>query len=372
MMNLLRRQEQMTIKFLDLQACNALIADEIKAACNRVIDSGWYILGEECQKFEFQYAQYNGVKHCVGVGNGLDALRIALMAMDIGVGDEVIVPSHTYIATWLAVSQVGATIVPVECNPNSFNIEPENILDKITKKTKIILPVNLYGQCCDMDKIMAIAKKYNIRVLVDGAQSQGVKYNNTIRGALGDITATSFYSGKNLGALGDGGAILTDNDEIAQKSRIIANYGAIKKYENLTKGINSRLDEIQAAILRVKLNYLETWNNHRKIIADFYIKNINNPHIITPKNNNDSVWHLFVIRTPYRDKLMEFLSKKSIQTLIHYPIPVHQQPAYREFSNFELPIAKNLANQVLSLPIAPNLTLEQARLVADACNEFYP
>jgi len=360
------------IPFLDLKNPYLELKSEIDGAINRVLNSGWYIGGVEVEAFEAEYANFSEAKYSVGVANGLDALHLGLLALGVGHGDEVIVPSNTYIATWLAVSQCGAIPVPVEPIAGTFNINPELIEGVISKKTKVILPVHLYGQPADMDPIIAIAKKYGLYILEDGAQSHGAKYKGQRIGSHGDAVAWSFYPGKNLGAMGDGGAITTNNAEIAKKVSVLRNYGSSHKYVNEVRGFNSRLDPIQAAILRVKLSYLDIWNSRRKKIANDYIKNIKNDKLILPTAPEwaDPAWHLFVICHSQRDKFQEYLTQMGIGTLIHYPIPPHLQTAYGDFNclNRKFPIAENLAAKVLSLPIGPHLSDEDIFKVIQVVN----
>ncbi len=345
------------IKFLDMKPMHDKIKDEILKAIEKVYDSSWYVLGEEVQQFEIEFAKYCGCKYCIGVGNGLEALHLILKGYDIGEGDEVIVPSNTYIATALAVSYAKATPVFVEPDERTFNINPNLIEKAITKKTKAIMAVHLYGQPCDMDPINEIAKKYNIKVIEDNAQSQGATYKGVKTGNLSDAAGISFYPGKNIGALGDAGAVTTNDKDLADKIRTLRNYGSNKKYYNEYKGFNSRLDELQAAILRVKLKYLDEWNEYRKIVAKFYLENITNENIILPYVLEDTnpVWHQFIIKSNTRDNLQKYLENNEIQTMIHYPVPIHKQQAYTEFSHLtgNLIIAETLASEMLSLPIYP-------------------
>ncbi len=356
------------IPFLDLQAPYLELKEELDAAITKVASSGWYILGQEVTKFEQEYAAFLGVKHCIGVGNGLDALHISLKALGVGPGDEVIVPANTYIATWLAVTYAGAIPIPVEPDESTYNLDPNKLEAAITPRTKVILPVHLYGQPADMDPINAIARKHNIFVLEDAAQAQGAKYKGQSVGGLGDIAGWSFYPGKNLGAFGDAGAITTNNDELADKVRVLRNYGSRVKYVNEVQGYNSRLDEIQAAILRVKLRHLEAWNSRRKEIASFYLSYLKKTGLKLPTVPEwaDPVWHLFVIRTTQRDDLQQALQKAGVGTLIHYPIPPHLQEAYRDFGYKEgdFPLSEVIHREVLSLPIGPHLSEEQALAVA--------
>lgn len=362
------------ISFLDLKAPYLELKGEIESAVQRVLSSGWYIGGPEVEKFEDEYAAYIGVRYAIGVANGLDALHLALLAMGVQQGDEVIVPSNTYIATWLAVSQCGAVPVPVEPKLDSFNLDPTLVESAITSKTKVILPVHLYGQSADLDPIMEIAKKYNLLVLEDAAQAHGAKYKGKRLGGHGNAVAWSFYPGKNLGAMGDGGAVTTNDPIIAEKIRVLRNYGSKVKYVNEIKGFNSRLDPIQAAILSVKLKYLDEWNGRRLSIAQQYSESIFNRSIILPKTPewSNSAWHLFVVRSEQRDELKKHLSVNNVDTLIHYPIAPHNQRAYSdEFSlGTRLPKSEQLHNEVLSLPISPHMSNDQVKAVIDACNSF--
>ena len=357
------------IEFLDLKSPYLELKSKIDEAVARVLNSGWYIGGVEVESFESEYANYCEAKFAVGVANGMDALHLALLAMGVGPGDEVIVPSNTYIATWLAVSQCGAVPVPVEPDERTYNIDPDRIEAAITSKTKVILPVHLYGQPADLDPILAIAKKHGLYVLEDGAQAHGARYKGRKIGAHGDAVAWSFYPGKNLGALGDGGAITTNNQEIAKKISVLRNYGSNQKYINEIKGFNSRLDPLQAAILKVKLKYLDLWNDRRKSIAHHYLMKINNPCLMLPVVPEwaDPVWHLFVVRHKNRADFQSHLAQIGIGSLIHYPIPPHLQDAYSEYKDFRgrLPLAESLANEVLSLPIGPHLTSLEVGFILD-------
>lgn len=364
----------MTIPFLDLKASYTELQPELDAAIRRVLDSGWYILGEEVEAFEQEYADYSEAKHCVGVANGLDALHLALLALGVGAGDEVIVPSNTYIATWLAVSQCGAIPIPVEPDAATYNIDPARIEAAITPRTKVILPVHLYGQPCDMDPILAIGHKHDLKVLEDGAQAHGAKYKGKRVGAHGDLVAWSFYPGKNLGAFGDGGAITTDDAELADRIRVLRNYGSRVKYINEVRGFNSRLDPLHAATMRVKLKVLDTWNARRGEIANLYKKELSELGLTLPYVPDwaEPAWHLFVIQHAQRDALQKALGEVGIGTLIHYPIPPHLQQAYAE-SNYvkgQFPLAEQIANQCLSLPIGPHLHADSASAVIAACNNF--
>ena len=364
------------IPFLDLKSVNAQYREELINACIRVIDSGWYVAGQELHQFESEYANYCGVRHCVGVANGLDALILVLRAWvelrRLKPGDEVIVPANTYIASILAISAAGLTPVLVEPNTATYNICPDNIRKAITKKTRVILPVHLYGQLADMPMIMKIAREHGLLVLEDAAQAHGASLDGKKAGNWGDAAGFSFYPGKNLGALGDAGAVTTNDDLLAETVRALGNYGSYKKYENIYQGVNSRLDDMQAAMLRVKLNKLDINTQHRRSLASAYLQNIKNNAIQLPNapNSEQHVWHLFVVRSRQRDILQQHLAKHGIQTLIHYPIPAHQQQAYREWNAQSYLLTEALHQEVLSLPMGPTLTEEQALLVTDAVNEF--
>ncbi|WP_152057736.1 DegT/DnrJ/EryC1/StrS family aminotransferase [Aliarcobacter butzleri] len=364
------------IPFLDLKGLNAQYKAELIEACTKVIDSGWYIHGNECQEFDKEFASYCGTKYAIGVANGLDALILILRAYkELGVindGDEVIVPSNTYIASILSISQNNLVPILVEPNINTYLIDPIKIKEKITSKTKAILPVHLYGQTCEMDAINDIAKKYNLKVIEDSAQSHGAYFGARRSGNLGDASGFSFYPGKNLGALGDGGAVTTNDEELVNTIKALGNYGSHKKYENLYKGINSRLDEMQAAMLRVKLRYLDNEVEKRREIANYYLENIKNDSIILPtvRVKDNHVWHLFVIRTSKRDELQKYLLDNGIQTLIHYPIPPHKQNAYKEWKNESYPISEQIHDEILSLPISGIQSLEDTRKIVKAINEF--
>ena len=355
------------IPFLDLKAPHVELREEINAAIARVVDSGWYILGPEVDAFETEYAAYCEANYCIGLANGLDALHLALRAMDVGPGDEVIVPSNTYIATWLAVSQCGATPVPVEPDARTYNIDPALIEAVITPRTKVILPVHLYGQPADMDPILAIASKHGLRVLEDGAQAHGARYKGQRIGAHGDAVTWSFYPGKNLGALGDGGAVTTNDPELADRIRVLRNYGSRVKYVNEVQGYNSRLDPLQAAVLRVKLAHLDAWNARRAAVAAAYLQGLGGSGMVLPHVPEwaSPAWHLFVVRHPQRDALQQRLSEAGVGTLIHYPIPPHKQAAYANagFAPEAFPLASQMADEVLSLPMGPHLTIDDATAV---------
>jgi len=338
------------------------IKTELDQAYKRVMESGWYILRSEVSSFEAEFANYCGTKYCVGVGNGLEALFLVLKAWDIGSSDEVIVPANTYIASWLPITHTGAKPVPVEPDIDTYNIDPHKIEEKITEKTRAILPVHLYGQTANMDEINKNGKKFGLKVLEDAAQAHGATYKNKKAGSLGDAAAFSFFPTKNLGCIGDGGAITTNDGDLYQKILSLRNYGSSKRYVNNEIGFNSRLDELQAAFLREKLHFLDSWNKLRKKIAEWYLQNLPNTfaELILPKVPSwaEPCWHLFVVRTENRDELQEGLTKNKISTLIHYPIPPHLQKAYKHlnFSKGDFPITEKIANQVLSLPIGVHLT----------------
>lgn len=349
-----------SIQFLDLKAPHVELRAELQAAFERTLDSGWYIQGNELKQFENEFAEYCEVEHCVGVGNGLDALHLILRAYGIGKGDEVIVPSNTYIATWLAVSYAGAIPIPVEPDERTYNIDPVSIEAAITPRTKAIMVVHLYGQPADMDPINAIARKHSLKVIEDSAQAHGARYKGKRVGTLGDAAGFSFYPGKNLGAIGDGGAVTTNDAELAESVRMLGNYGSRIKYHNDVKGYNSRLDELQAAILREKLKVLDVWNARRKAIAAEYLDKLNGGSLVLPHVPDwaDPVWHLFVVRSRQRDELQKKLGEAGVGTMIHYPIPPHLQSAYVElnYKPGDLPIAEAIHQEVLSLPMGPTLS----------------
>lgn len=366
----------MNVPFLDLKAPYHELKTELDAACRRVMESGWYILGEETDAFEKEFANYCNVRHCIGVGNGLDALHLILRAMGIGPGDEVIVPSNTFIATWLAVSYAGGTPVPVEPDGRTFNIDPERIEAAITPRTRAILPVHLYGQPADMDPIVALGQKYGLRVIEDAAQAHGAQYKGRRAGSLGDAAGFSFYPGKNLGAFGDGGAVTTDDDELAEKIRTLRNYGSPRKYQHECQGFNSRLDEVQAAWLRVKLRRLDEWNQRRRDIAEQLTVGLSAvPAMTVPfvPDWAEPSWHLYVVRCTHRDELQRRLADCGIGTLIHYPIPPHRQKAYigQPVSAGGFPLAEKMSAEVLSLPMGPHMMADEtafllAKLLANA------
>ena len=360
------------IKFLDLHKINERFREEIDLRIKQVLDSGWYLLGNQDKEFEKNFAKYCGVKHCIGCANGLDALNLIIRGYGFGQGDEIIVPANTYIASILAISENGCTPVLVEPDINTYNINPDLIEEKITNKTKAIMVVHLYGQAVQMDKIWALAKKYNLKIIEDSAQAHGAIYQGKRTGNLGDASGFSFYPGKNLGCLGDGGCVTTNNDELASKIRAIANYGSHKKYCNLYKGVNSRLDEIQAGILDVKLKYLDNDNKRRREIAKYYRENIKNPKITLPQtyDENAHVWHVFVVRVENRKEFQDYLTSNNIQTLIHYPTPPHKQEAYEEWNNLSYPITEKIHKEVISLPISPVMTSEEMQKICEVINQY--
>lgn len=363
------------IKFLDLQKINLRHEDEIKERIHQVISKGWYLLGDENNIFEKNLGQYIGSQHIIGVANGLDALRLILRAyLELGImkeGDEVIVPANTYIASILAITDNKLIPVFVEPEISTYNIDVSKIEEAITAKTKAILTVHLYGRVAFSQELQHIAQKYNLKLIEDNAQAIGAEYQGKRTGNLGDAAGFSFYPGKNLGALGDGGAVSTNDTVLAKTIRALANYGSEEKYVNQFKGLNSRLDEIQAAVLDVKLKYLDTDNNIRKQIAEKYISEIKNPKITLPENaENEHVWHVFVVRTTARDEFQKYLMEKGIQSLIHYPIPPHKQKAYKEFNNLSFPITEQIHNEVISLPISPVMNDEEINLIIKTVNEW--
>lgn len=376
------------IKFLDLKAINQSFEPALSQAVQRAVQSGWYLLGEETKQFENEYAAYCGAKHCIGVANGLDALRLILKAwIEMGLmkeGDEIIVPANTYIASILAITDNRLVPVLVEPDINTYNIDPFLIEEKITKRTRAIMMVHLYGQIAMNPEIEKLASTYKLKLIEDGAQSQGAEYgaaDGTIKlsGNIGDAAGHSFYPGKNLGALGDAGAVTTNDDVLAAMVRTIANYGSTKKYENKFMGLNSRLDEIQAAALRVKLQRMETDNQRRREVTQYYLTHINKAGIILPQtaigkqsvaNDRSHVWHLFVVRNSNRDLLQKHLEANGVQTLIHYPIPPHKQQAYQQWNHLSFPITEKIHQEVLSLPISAVLKATEMARVAEAVNSF--
>lgn len=360
------------VKFLDLYKVNECYRPEIDAAIKNVLDSGWYLLGKQDEAFENNFAKYCGTKYCIGVANGLDALRLIIRAYGFGEGDEIIVPSNTYIASILAISDNLCTPVLVEPDIKTYNINPDLIEEKITPKTKAILVVHLYGQAVEMEKIWALAKKYDLKIIEDSAQGHGAIYQGKRTGNLGDASGFSFYPGKNLGCLGDGGAVTTNDEELAKTIKALKNYGSHVKYQNLYKGLNSRLDEIHAAVLDVKLKYLDEDNAKRRAVAKIYRENIKNPLVELPqaKTEESHVWHVFAIRSEKRDELQKYLSEKGVQTLIHYPIPPHKQQAYSEWNNLSFPISEKIHKEELSLPISPVMSQDEILEVVQAVNSF--
>ncbi|MBG0521700.1 DegT/DnrJ/EryC1/StrS family aminotransferase [Enterobacter cloacae] len=364
------------VDFLDLKNINLKYEGELVEAFTRVLHSGWYIMGKELSDFESKFAQYCGVKHCVGVANGLDALILVIRAWKemgkLNDGDEIIVPANTYIASVLAITENNLKPVFVEPDSKTYNLDPLKIEKAITDKTKAILPVHLYGQICNMPEIKKISDKYNLLILEDSAQSHGAEIAGVKAGAWGDASGFSFYPGKNLGAIGDAGAITTNDTELDKVLRAIRNYGSHKKYHNITCGVNSRLDELQAAFLKVKLDHLDSDTQLRRNVANRYLKEIKNFKIHLPQVDNEEnhVWHLFVIQNEQREILQEYLAAKGIQTLIHYPIPPHKQEAYKEYNDIALPLTEVIHEQVISLPISPVMTSEQISYVIDALNAF--
>lgn len=364
----------MNVPFLDLKAINAQYKDEMVQAFERVLDSGWYIQGQEVKAFEKEFAEYCGTKHCIGVANGLDALILTFRAyLEMGVlqeGDEVIVPANTYIASILAVTENRLKPVLVEPDLNTYNLAPSLVEQTITPKTKAILAVHLYGQLADMPALKVIADKHHLLLIEDSAQAHGASLNGIKAGAWGDASGFSFYPGKNLGALGDAGAVTTRHDDLAEVIRALGNYGSHKKYENLYQGVNSRLDELQAALLRIKLRNLDEEIEQRKQVANLYLEGITSPDIILPKVSNPDchVWHLFVVRSSKRGGLQEYLADNSVQTLIHYPIPPHQQKAYLSWNDQTYPVTEKVHQEMLSLPISPMLTPQSVQRVINSIN----
>lgn len=363
------------IPFLDLKAINATQRSELLQAFERVLDSGWYVLGNEVEEFESEYASFCGAQHTVGVANGLDALTLSLKALGIGPGDEVIVPANTYIATWLAVSSVGAKIVPVEPDLCSYNIDPNLIESAVSPRTRAILPVHLYGQPACMGQILDVAQHRELFVIEDGAQAHGASIEGRLIGTHGHAVAWSFYPGKNLGALGDGGAITTNDPKVAERARVLRNYGSRVKYQNELLGVNSRLDELQAALLRVKLRALIDGNQRRSAIASLYTENLQDTCLSLPRIaiGCESAWHLYVVRVPkFRDLFAQRLKDLGVHTVIHYPVPPHLQPAYRHlgFQRGDFPITEQIHDEIVSLPIGPTQTDQQTfeviRLVKQA------
>lgn len=360
------------IPFLDLKQINAPYEEEIQAALRRVVESGWYILGQELAQFEQAFAAYCGARHCLGVANGLDALQLILQAYDFPAQSEVIIPANTYIASVLSVSFLHLQPVWVEPDPATMLLDPALIEAKITPKTRAILPVHLYGRSCDMTAIGEIARRYNLKVITDSAQAHGASHGGQKGGILGNASAFSFYPTKNLGALGDAGAVVTNDDELAEKIRHLRNYGSAKKYINVYKGVNSRLDEMQAAILTIKLKNLDAENERRRALATRYLLELHLPDLILPPADQigEDVWHLFAVRHPQRENLISYLSEKGIQTNIHYPLPIHKQLAYQEYADMSLPLTEQIHQEVFSLPLNTALTDEQQTYIIEAINQY--
>jgi dTDP-4-amino-4,6-dideoxygalactose transaminase len=365
----------MKVPFLDLPASYQELKHEMDEACQRVMASGSFVLGKELERFEEEFATMCEATYCLGVANGLDALHLILRALEIGPGDEVIVPANTYIATWLAVSYAGATPVAVEAEEKTYNLDPSLLEAAITPRTKAVIPVHLYGQPADMDAIKAIAEPYGLKVIEDAAQAHGARYKGRRVGGLGDAAGFSFYPGKNLGALGDGGAVVTNDAALADRIKVLRNYGSRVKYDHELQGFNSRLDELQAAVLRIKLRKLEEWNARRKSLASHYLQTLEGiPDLILPAVAPfaDPVWHLFVIRHPDRDRLQQHLSSSGIGTIIHYPRPPHLQAAYKELGlkPASFPLSEKLADEILSLPMGPHVSAEAADYVVSQLSTF--
>jgi dTDP-4-amino-4,6-dideoxygalactose transaminase len=363
------------IPFLDMKSPYKELKAELDSAYQRVMDSGWYILGAEVESFEREFAAYCGARFCIGLGNGLEALHLILRGYGIGEGDEVIVPSNTYIATWLAVSYAGAKPTPVEPDPRTYNLDPERVESAITERTRAILPVHLYGQTADMDPLLELAKKYNLRVIEDAAQAQGARYKNRMSGNLSDAAGFSFYPGKNLGAFGDAGAVVTNDAQLADRVRMLRNYGSKVKYYNEEKGFNSRLDEMQAAFLRVKLKYVDEWNDRRKRIAAQYLESLADVENLTLPHAPEwasPIWHIFAIQHPKRDDLQKYLKDNGVDTLIHYPVPPHLSGAYADLgmAKGRFPIAESIASAELSLPMGPHLGLDEVEYIAGLIKNY--
>lgn len=360
------------IKFLDLKKINNRYREEIASRIKDILDKGWYLQGEENENFTKNFANFCGTKFALGVANGLDALNLIIKAYGFGNGDEIIVPANTYIATILAISENGCIPILVEPDIKTYNINPDSIEEKITSKTKAIMVVHLYGQAVQMEKIWKIAKKYNLKIIEDSAQAHGAIYQENRTGNLGDASGFSFYPGKNLGCIGDGGAVTTNDEELFNKIKAIANYGSDRKYHHIYKGVNSRLDEIQAAVLDIKLKHLDSDNNKRREISKYYRENIKNSKIILPDTYDEKshVWHIFAVRTKNRDEFQKYLTEKGIQTIIHYPTPPHKQGAYKEWNNLSFPITEEIHNTILSLPISPVMTDSEIEKVVEVVNEY--
>ena len=365
----------MSVPFLDIRAAYLELRDELDDAYRRVMDSGWYVLGEEVEAFEGEFASHCGTKHCVGVNSGLDALHLALLTCDIGPGDEVIVPANTFIATWLAVSHAGATPVPVDADPHTYNIDPKLVAAAITRRTRAILPVHLYGLPADMDPVLEIAARHGLAVIEDAAQAHGARYKGRRVGSLGQAACFSFYPGKNLGAAGDAGAVATDDNSLADRLRLLRNYGSRVKYGHEVRGFNSRMDPLQAALLRVKLAHLDAWNERRRTAANLYLEGMADvPNLVLPLTPEwaKPVWHLFAVRHNKRDALQQHLQRSGIGTLIHYPVPPHLSRAYKEQGRKagDFPVTERLASTVLSLPIGPHLERECQQEVISGVQTF--
>lgn len=360
------------IKFLDLKKINNRYREEIASRIKDILDKGWYLQGEENENFTKNFANFCGTKFALGVANGLDALNLIIKAYGFGNGDEIIVPANTYIATILAISENGCIPILVEPDIKTYNINPDSIEEKITSKTKAIMVVHLYGQAVQMEKIWKIAKKYNLKIIEDSAQAHGAIYQENRTGNLGDASGFSFYPGKNLGCMGDGGAVTTNDEELFNKIKAIANYGSDRKYHHIYKGVNSRLDEIQAAVLDIKLKHLDSDNNKRREISKYYRENIKNSKLILPDTYDEKshVWHIFAVRTQNRDEFQKYLTEKGIQTIIHYPTPPHKQGAYKEWNNLSFPITEEIHNTILSLPISPVMTDSEIEKVVEVVNEY--
>ncbi|WP_270940148.1 DegT/DnrJ/EryC1/StrS family aminotransferase [Romboutsia lituseburensis] len=364
----------MKIPFVDFNPMHNEIKEEMNLIFSKIYDNNWFVLGENVEKFERDFANYCKAKYAIGCGNGLDALYLILRGYDIGEGDEVIVPSNTFIATALAVSYTKAKVVLVEPDINTYNIDPKKVEKYINEKTKAIIAVHLYGRCADMKELKKISDKYNLKLIEDAAQAHGCLYEGKKVGSIGDAAGFSFYPGKNLGALGDAGAVVTNDEDLMKKIKALRNYGSSKKYQHDYQGVNSRLDELQAGFLNTKLKYLDKYNLQRQKIAKYYLENISNKGIILPNVNNveESVWHLFVIRSNQRDELQNYLFKYNIETLIHYPTPIHMQKSYYnlDLKESDYQIAKELSETVLSLPIWYGMTEEELKYVVEYINKF--
>lgn len=360
------------IKFLDLHKINERYRDELDARIKEILDSGWYLQGKQNEEFSKHFAGFCGAQYALGVANGLDALNLIIKAYGFGPGDEIIVPANTYIATILAISENGCTPILVEPDIRTYGINPELIEEKITPRTKAIMVVHLYGQAVPMQKIWALADKYNLKVIEDAAQAHGAQYRKRRAGNLGDAAGFSFYPGKNLGAMGDAGAVTTNDETLFNKIKAIANYGSDRKYHHIYKGVNSRLDELQAGILDVKLRYLEADNAKRREIARYYRDNIKNPLITLPQAYDEAahVWHVFVVRVKERERFQQYLNDNGIQTVIHYPTAPHKQEAYREYAALSLPVTEQIHREVISLPISPVMTEEEIKTVVQVVNAY--